>query len=417
LGWNQYIYLKSLFNCKDSRIDFSKVLSKELINISYGKVEPKDIKMLSLLKLFFTLDLGKIKNALEMSNLLITNFIDRLDHKKLTDCVIEDLENLSITRIDSLPRKLTFNIKNVYTSIIDCLPYFKSGLKYQQVVYLIVNLAHYKNIEQSLYTLICTTTKINLKKYLALNSSIGLETIFTQAFNNYTDIITYSLTHGQTYIKYKNFRPLDNINGENITSRYVIVWGKRQKQELIENFNFSKNRIKIGGNPKYASEKRDYKTTFRNCLIFLPRETYDSDNYELLKILSNLIDKVRFTIKPHPSLDVVKYRGITEQYGYELIEKTSFIIDEINQGDYDFSITFNSTSYHEAMFYGLICFRFDRGNDIYIGLNDLFKDHYELVDKMNYFKNISQGQISGEISILLEEVLGVGINSYKKILS
>ena len=72
---------------------------------------------------------------------------------------------------------------------------------------------------------------------------------------------------------------------------------------------------------------------------------------------------------------------------------------------------------YEAMYHGLICFRYRNNNDIYLGLKDQFNDASDLKNLIKQFKNIKPDLLSNEVEKLLIDSLGLGINKYEEILS
>jgi hypothetical protein len=417
-NWDYFLTLRKYINPRGYRIDFKKVINKELINIAYKKCEHENLKIRSLFKFIFSLDLDPITKGIENNKLLATNFISRKDHQHLMDSCLSTLKYDDYTKVTSLNYKIRINPRIIVQSIIDCKELIKSDLSKKKIIYIISSLIHYRNIEDDFYKSIRNIKIVENKKYLALNSSIGIETIFCQGFNNYSTITSYTLTHGQTYVKYSKFNPLDNINGFNITASKVIAWGVGQKEELYSNFNFPRESILVAGNPKYTVRKIIIKKDFTDCLVILPRIVYDETNIELLEILYRFKNNNNcdMTLKLHPSLDYSYYKIIAEGYGMSICSPDSDLITELQSGEYDFGIVYNSTSYYEALYCGLLCFRYGNENEVYIGLNDKFSTGLELTRLIDKYRKINENELSDKVEILLKSIMGIGVNNYRKIL-
>jgi hypothetical protein len=88
-----------------------------------------------------------------------------------------------------------------------------------------------------------------------------------------------------------------------------------------------------------------------------------------------------------------------------------------NEIKYDFSIVNNSTTYYEAMYAGMICFRYEKSeNEEFKGLNDKFIDSETLQSRIQYFTFTDNQKLNDEVENLLINTLGMGINNYKQIL-
>jgi len=383
--------------------DMKKIMYYDVLYLCDGgklKIHRKFLKWL------FNFDFNDLKNSILNNKLVVTYPYSRKDHRAFLDSIIKDLNHILITdfRI-KLNLNLLVTLQHLFESFF-LIKKLKLNLK--EFLFIWSNYVFYKN---SLYKLNSLDSGSELKKYLSFNSSVTLEALICVCLNKKKNITTYSLTHGQTYINYKTFKPIDIINAINICSEFIIVWGENQKQDLNKNYNFDLENILIGGNPKYSNFllKKVVKNS-KKVLVLLPRRQYLKASLSLLNLLmENNLDII---IKLHPSTNISDF----SKYSSFIITNNN-IKEIICKNEISYSITFNSSVYYELWSLGIPCFRYSKyENDTYSGLIDKFESSSEL----NFLiKSLEDSSVfnNDEILSMLQKNLGLGINNYKNILS
>ena len=382
--------------------DMKKVMYYDILYLCDGRKLNVHRKVL---KWLFNFDFTDLKNSILNNKLIVTFPYSRKDHRVFLDSIIKDLNHVLITDF-----RLKFNL-NLFITLKHLFESFflisKLKLNFKEFLFIWSNYVFYKN---SMHELKSLEFGNEVKKYLSFNSSVSLEALICVCFNEKDNITTYSLTHGQTYINYKTFKPIDIINAINICSDFIIVWGENQKQDLNKNYNFNLENILIGGNPKYSNFiiKKAVKNS-KKVLVLLPRREYLKGSLSLLNLLmENNIDMI---IKLHPISNISDF----SKYSSFIITNNN-IKEIIHKNEISYSITFNSSIYFELWSLGIPCFRYSKfENDTYPGLNDKFESSSELnlliesLEDSFIFNN-------DEIISMLKKNLGVGINNYKNIL-
>ncbi|MDC0289925.1 hypothetical protein OAL28_01020 [bacterium] len=381
--------------------DMKKVMYYDILHLCDGRELDVHRKVL---KWLFKFNFSDLKNAILNNKLIVTFPYSRKDHRIFLNSIIKDLNHALITDF-----RIKFNL-NLFITLKHLIESFflisKLKLNFKEFLFIWSNYIFYKNSMHELKSLDFGNEE---RKYLSFNGSVSLEALICVCCNEKDNITTYSLTHGQTYINYKNFKPIDIINAVNICSEYIIVWGENQKQDLNKNYNFNLKNILIGGNPKYSN--LIFKKVARNSkkvLVLLPRREYLKGSLSLLNLLmENNLDII---IKLHPSSNLSDFSKYSSFINKDNIKEI------INKNDILYSITFNSSVYYELWSLGIPCFRYSKfENDTYSGLNDKFESSSEL---NLLIKSLEDNFIfnNNEIISMLLKNLGVGINNYKSIL-
>lgn len=394
-----------------NKVDYiNKILDKKLSKIMYYDTlllcSNSNINFLNkLIKLFFKIDTRLLEKGKDSQRIIASFPYQRKDHEELFDLAIKGLNSFVIK---SFKKKINFNT-NLFRHYNRLKKILKSqNLTLKEKIFLFGNAVYYLNSLDEL-------NKIEFKnhnKILLFNSSVREEALISVAFTDKSNVTTYSMTHGQTYVNYKIFKPIDIVNAININSKYIIVWGNNQKRELIENYLFDSKKIIVGGNPKYIINHHNNKKKTNNIgLVLLPRKQYLKSNLYLLDLLKKI--KQKFVVLPHPSSNCSDYKKYYKYFDFQIKKKLSEIIKEYNPS---FCITFNSSVYYEILNYNIPCFRFSKfENDTYRGLDDSF-------DNLNRLKLLIKNsdrfieKNEKKLNEVLKNSLGAGINNYYKIL-
>jgi hypothetical protein len=420
--FDTYRNLKNKFNYFSNNISYNKVLTPALIKIAYKDKSFLSIGFIGFVKIFFRqVSFSKLGEAFKENKIVSTNCNDRSDTLELISHCFSSLDNykhLKLTFLD-FNYGLYFNFKEVYKVFNFFFSKDKDQFDFKVKLYLAVNTIYFTNALRSLDKVF---SKIDLKgkKYVAFNSSYDLESLLILYFKN-CGVETFHLSHGLSYIKYKEFQPFDCVNGENLNAKNILVWGESSKEDLINNYNYSiKNKnVTVVGNPKYSFKNIHLKKSFNNGVVFLGRNIYDEGNVNLLKLVGEISIKtgIKFSVKIHPFSNEDEIRKITNKYNMIFLSKDCTVFELLNNDDYDFSICFNTTVYYEAMYFNMFCFRYGVGeNECFLGLDDKFQSEMELLDLINKFKSSNSELMSKTVENLLINTLGMGINKYKDIL-
>lgn len=416
--FNNYIALKNILKFDYKGIDLSKIIALDLAALSYKQendykvILEKTVKNFISSKNFYELKKAYLSNAV-----LVTCTTDRKDYLELAKVAIADIISSALVPTFKLKKKIQIDLHNFCFSLSCVFKTDFQGVRLRLVhkIYIASCLCYYLNSIDNLYKEF-EDFNFEDKKFLSFNSAHRYDSMLTQFFKE-KGIKTYSLSHGLNYVNYLKKIPLDNINRENISTDTVFVWGKSSKLDLVENIGFNPSKIIIGGNPKYPKKEINVKKTFKFGFILLGRNIYDNGNKEILNIAKKLSKQtdLEFKVKLHPSLDKKKYVHYCEKIGLDIIADPDKTVANILEDDqFDFAIVNNSTAYYEAMYYNIVCFRYEPDiNEDYVGLNDKFTNLATLKEKIKFFSEYDSEKLNTNVNNLLVEVLGMGINNYK----
>lgn len=170
---------------------------------------------------------------------------------------------------------------------------------------------------------------------------------------------TYSLQHG-LYHRYRNERPIDILNYDNVTAHTLLVWSafcrdeiSRYHDELGETPGFE---MTIAGyiNParrEKAPPQPDGKT---RILCLLPGKRYVADCIALLETLGKLPEHYELTVRLHPLLaDDWRIRHAMPPTARLDAQQT--LAQTLAQQPFDLAIGFNTTSLFEALLFDVPC--------------------------------------------------------------
>ena len=406
-NYQRYLIIKGKLNFVYKGIQYDKVLSLDIANNIFKHDKPRIKEILK--GFFFSLDMAPFIKACAAKEKILIYTADRNDHKFLIEQTIAN-----ISSIESI--QLNFN-KKICIKPIKILVAFFYTYKSLRKIESLSGIFFYKNIHNQLFSIFNSKTRkeINL---ISFSSAFSIENLLCQFFN-LNNCPTFSLSHG-FFVPYKKFIPIDIINGENIVSHKILVWGSSSVEDLYHNYNFPKERVMVAGNPKYPYKTINIKQTFKNCIVLLGRIIYHESNLEIVEIIKETIinnPTIKFDVKLHPTLNIELYKEICNGTGIHVLEENKTLFTIFKENEYDFAIVNNSTAYYEAMYAGMICFRYKKSeNEDFKGLNDKFTDAASLHNSIHYFMDIDNQKLNNEVESLLSATLGMGINNYKQIL-
>jgi hypothetical protein len=418
VSWEKFEEINNSFNLFKNNIDFNKAIAHNILKVAYFKPPSYFTIFKSFIK---SLDVKDFVNKFNLHPNIYTCFVDRTDYVELVEKFRMGSRNSILLQSEIFRPSLKIKIINIFISFQTILNAKQLKIDLKSKLYLASQLCFNLNIEEDLRNALIKERKIfKTRNYIALISSYGIENLICQVINHNSTIRTYSLSHGISYINFKLEKPLDYINGFNISSQHVFVWGKSSKNDLIKNFSFPQEKILIGGNPKYPAKKINLKTEFKDCIVLLPRQIYDKSNMALLDLIAEYKknNPIKVSVKLHPSLNYQKYERIANQHGFKICSKNSSLINELSTDKYDFAIAYNTTAYYEAMYFNFLCFRYTQNeNELFDGLEDRFSTVSDLQNIVKRFRNTDTKILNKQATKLLEETLGVGINNYAEILN
>lgn len=414
-NYDRYKETKLKLRFEENGIQFNNVMSVFIFDFINDKRFFK--RMRDILIFFKTVNTQPFVDALKSSSIVFTDSLyNRPDHSELLRTVKEGIDH-SHVRDENLAREFKFNPKNIISSFLFVCKALKSHCSLIEIMAISAQITYYRNVADDLKAR-SDFQEFKCKKYIAFCNPIGIESLFAQFLDKY-NIHTFTLSHGLNYVGYKRYIPLDVVNGENITTQSVFVWGCQSKKDLIKNFGISSDKIIVGGNPKYKDRRINLRSTFKVCIVLLGRKIYESGNMEILNIVYNLKKNfgIEIFVRLHASLSRTFYSEICENLDLVLADQNETLNEGFNRNIYDFAIVNNSTSYFEAMYNDLVCFRYaEDENEIFEGLEDKFSDYPDLVQRIESFKNMNFDILNKQVAVLLTNTLGMGINQYKTIL-
>jgi hypothetical protein len=413
-NYRRYLSLKERFNFIYKDVEYGKVLAFDLGMIAFKHLKPR-INRETLYDLFFSVDISLLIKVCSENDKLMLCSMDRVDYKIQVDKTTENLSSVESILLENLDKKFKFNPIRIISSFYLSYKLLKGQESFFVMLFVASKIVFYKNIH---HQLLHNFNGIKGKKLITFNSAVGAENLICQIFN-INDGITFSLSHG-FFVLYKDFIPIDIINGENIVAQKILVWGSDSVIDLNRNYKLSKERIVVAGNAKYPSKTIKVKQTFEKCIVLLGRPIYNVSNLEIIKILKKTIlesPMISFDVKLHPSLNIELYKELCDQANIKVLEGNKSLIDIFGDDKYDFAIVNNSTAYYEAMYADMICFRYELSeNEQFNGLVDRFLDSETLKNRIEYFANIDSIKINSEVEVLLNTTLGMGINNYSQII-
>lgn len=411
-----YVCLKNDYSHTSRGIQLNQVLSLQLLQLSFKLITPdKATRKTAARLLNKTLNVSPFVNAFEKSKVVSSYINQRKDYQELADSYFAKCKEHTAVHLPSL----VYKRKVSYVNIIKAFSFVflkKHSGSANEKFYLACYLVYYLNLLDTL-TEAFKNTDLRGKKYAPFNSSFDLETLFTLFFKH-KGADTYHTSHGLSYVNFKGDTNIDGVNGENITAANLLVWGETSRTDLINNYNHDPGAITVAGNPKYPAKLMSVKQTFKKGIVFLGGPVYDKDNAELITLTGRIATRnnIEFSVKAHPFSNLKHFSSIALASDVALLPNDKTITETLRSGDYDFAIAYNTTSYYEAMYYNMVCFRYavNESGD-YKGLDDKFYDQESFDKQLDRYKNIKSSVLNESVQQVLVDNLGMGINKYEYI--
>jgi hypothetical protein len=394
--YKKYKELKKFFNFEYRGFNMGEVMAMDIMasvcNKNFSFYLRHSISLIYRKKNFSILN-----DIIDEDLSLNTYTPNREYHRELTEKYVKKLNiNSRIFFLNSLRSERYFDIKYFFSSMKIVLRSDNIfALKY---IYFSILLSHHK-------ILIDLILKENIKlpkSYYAFNSSTGLESLLTLYFKQ-KGVNTYSLQHG-LYFSLNN--PVPNIiNIENILADKVLCWGNYSIEEMVK-FGVKKDRLIQFGNPKYTKIiPYIKKNCLKRCLVLLSRQECNKGNIQLISMLTTM-KNIKFDIKLHSTLNFEYYKNVTSQFTHINLIENNILLSEIFKKDYDFSITYNTTTHYESLISGIVSFGYDFESDGGI-LFKKFTHINEIYKHINYCITTDHNIINKKIERFIFYTLGV----------
>ncbi|WP_289105351.1 hypothetical protein [uncultured Bacteroides sp.] len=254
-----------------------------------------------------------------------------------------------------------------------------------------------------------------IKRYICFFQEQGIDNLLTQYFNK-KGSLTISFSEAPLF-RWENNIPIDIIHFEIFESKKYICWSEYTIEEFRK-AGIANDRLFLGGYLKNNTIKEFKKNNiFKRCLVLLCRDIYSESNIHLIDMLSKLSNKHEFSFKLHPSSNYMFYKDYIEKRNMNIIVSTKSLKECLDNNEFDFGISVNSTTYYDVLLSGIPCFRyFDNTFDIMKGYDeDIFSNLKELETIISKCKHSDINQYCNKMSSILSYALGYGINNYKAI--
>lgn len=369
------------------------------------------LQLKSLGRALRTFIVPKVSNEKEI--FAVFGRYDRKDYRDLFRMVIDKLQGKTESyHISECKRRYNLNIKH----IINVAKFLFAegrlrGVSLSNKLILTCEFVEYCNFIDYIESLRIE----GVKKFLCMNSFYEYENILCQYFHN-QGIESLSLSEGPGFIQ----RPCithDCLSYENIGADKVLLWGIFTYKEYV-GWGVPENRLTVAGYPKnYSLVKMKSDNRYKKCMVLLSRESFRHSNMSLLNILVASKYKFEVCLKLHPHSDFDFYKEFADAHGMSIIPNEKTLNESLNNDDFDFAIGVNTNAYFESLLKGLPCFRYK--DDTFPtpgGYDDIFRDITEFEEKFYAISTMPVETYQQYIDAELTNVLGIGIDNYRKII-
>lgn len=247
------------------------------------------------------------------------------------------------------------------------------------------------------------------KQYVPLNSSAYTEALLTLFFAQ-QGAHTFHIFHG-LFGYYTRAIANDVVNGDNILGQTVLAFSQAQKEALVHDFGLEPSRVQVAGHPKYPHVSIQCADSMRTALVMGGIPDYDSDFAALMPVLQEVAAQtgITFHVKLHPLSHVA-----AADIPFPLVDKSHSVQSLLASGTYDLAITHNTSTYYDALCYGVVPFRWALGDNIdYPGDDDKFHSAEELIQRIQKSLATPPAQKAAHIKQVVSYTFGAGMNLYK----
>ncbi len=366
----------------------------------------------TLSRFIFRFDVSELADS-KLTPLIATfgYYPTRKDHRELMETMVERIGG-NISYFDASKwncHKVSLSLINIIRGLSTGILRMKgTGLSLSDRLLLSAWISFYLNTIDALSKVDFS----NVKKFLCLANSLDLENLMTQYLKR-KGVKTYSLMEGAYFIQ-DNELPITNIAFENLTSDIQLCWGQYSKDEFMK-YGYPESRMEVVGYPKTVKGKPMKRgNEFKKGVVLLSQYIMETQNRNLIKILSNFSDRYEFNLKLHPSLDYSEYSRLASENGMKIIPHKMTLNECVDNVTFDFAIAINSTTYYEALMRGLPCFRYYDGSYTPMaGCDDEFSDQSSFFTQLDRFKAMPAEELQKKADMALEYAVGWGIDNYK----
>lgn len=256
----------------------------------------------------------------------------------------------------------------------------------------------------------------SVKKYLSMYNATQMENLITQ-YMKLKGIKTFSLCEG-IYVVEKTKNSIDNVNYLNIETENLLTWGKWVNDEFKKEGIIPERMTACGYPHPVKVSQMNSNSPMKKCMVLLARGSYHEANLKLLDILYKTTNKYRYDLKCHPVSDLAFYEDFANLHDMGFVPKSKTVNDCLNKDEYDFAIAVNTSAYYESLMRGVPCLRFtDDSFTLMLGYDDIFSNLDRYIDILEKIKNeLPLGQYQKDVDFMLEYVMGVGIDNYRKVI-
>lgn len=371
------------------------------------------LNLKSFAKLFFHLDLRELREFAEDDWVLSFGRYNRKDHIELFENILKRLNRpMKYAKPFNWGKKVCFHPVLIFNTYRFVFKAAACGLTFSEKCCLANDFVFYANAIDEVWKYDFSKTK----KFVCLCDSLEIENLLTQFFK-IRNVPTYAFTEGIMFI-YKGDVPFDSVQYENLTADYKLCWGNYTRDEFKQ-YGISPERIKVCGYPKFV-EGRCVKNnnSFRKCMALLARDSFRSSNMCLLDILSHFSDEQEIWIKLHPRCDKAYYEKYASEHNFRMIPTEKTVNECLNQDDFDYAISVNTSAYYEALMRGLPCLRlYDGKFNLMYGYEDAFGNVDEYNEVYNRINNMNTEDYQKNIDNVLEYAIGWGVDNYQDMMN
>ena len=408
--YNRYKFIKSLYNYVYKDVHLNMVVNIMLWSLAASK---KQRFWRSFMKIVGNLDVSQLLQFESSEFIVMKGRYVRKDHLELLKNVLDKIGyDGEFANAENWHHKFTFHpltIVNVYRYVFSIKGSF---LSLKEKCVLANELIYYCNTIDS----VAKIKFKKVKKFLCLADALEIENLMTQFFQS-KGIQTYSLMDG-IYFVYKGDVPFDVIQYENLVTDCKLSWGEYSQNELVK-YGIAPGKIQIAGYPKFVEQtKLKSNNSYKKCLLLLARDSFRDSNMFLLNILSHYSkNSQEIWIKLHPRCEKAYYQDFASSNNMHIVSSEKTINECLNQKDFDYAISVNTTAYYEALIRGLPCLRlYDGKFNLMYGMEDAFGSLEEFKVAYDKIRNMKKDDYQSMIDETLKYAIGFGLDRYKEII-
>ena len=408
--FEKYKELKSNFDYVYKGIHLNKVVTIMLWSLAKHE---SSLNIKSFVKLFCHLDTRELKQFSNDDWIISFGRYNRKDHIELFENVLKRLNHsIKYAKPFNWGKKYCFNPELIYNSYKFVFSNKYKSISFSEKLCLANEFVFYANAIKE----INRYDFRKAKKFMCLCDSQEIENLLTQFFQT-RKVPTYAFMEGIMFV-FKGEIPFDCIQYENLSTDTKLSWGNYSRDELVKS-GISPERIKVAGYPKFVEvSSLKPNNTFRKCMALLSRDTFRSSNMCLLEILSKYSDIQEIWLKLHPGCDKSHYEKYSNKHHMNIVPTEKTVNECLNQDDFDYAISVNTSAYYEALMRGLPCLRlYDGKFNLMYGYDDTFGTIDEYSEVYECIKNMDVKDYQQKIDQVLEYAIGWGVDSYKEIIS